>query len=668
MSGDTAPQDKVPNVYTMRLSLNVLDHLGLNLYSNIPAVLSEVVANSWDADAETVTIVIDAPSGLITITDDGIGMSVADLNERFLFVGFKRRDGGSSVTARGRPVMGRKGIGKLSLFAIADTIQVESFKDGQRAGLVLKTSEIRAQMAQADGEYHPTAIDPDQISLQKGTEITLTDLRLRPTETTRHALRRRLARRFSIIGPEHGFAVSVDGVEISVADRDYYSKIEYLWSLGDVGDVYEQRCLNATKKRQISGIISAAQGWTVTGWVGTVDEQKSIDDETNVIPVLARGKLIHEDLLASVKPAGVFAKYVMGEIHADFVDTDDRPDIATSDRQSLKEDDPRFEALIDYLDKTVLREVGNRWRDWRRDDALDKARTNPVVEEWYLSLGEDQKRYAKQLFGKIGNIALEREADRIELYKHGILAFERLRLRDLLGEVEKLDGSALQFDVIGRAFASIDDIEAAQYGEIARGRISVIGSFVGLVDADAKERVIQRHLFDHLWLLDSSWERASTNERIEETVMKEFAKIDANLTVDEKAARIDIRYRTAAGKHIIIELKRYSVTVSTSDLVAQIGKYRSALQKCIAEQFPDEPHEIECIAVVGKVPTDLSPDEVKRTLAGLGTRVVTYDMLIANALRSYQDYLERHKEVSRLAELIERLEASAVTKEPEAPD
>ena len=38
--------------YTMRLSLNVLDHLGLNLYSNIPAVISEVVANSWDADAE----------------------------------------------------------------------------------------------------------------------------------------------------------------------------------------------------------------------------------------------------------------------------------------------------------------------------------------------------------------------------------------------------------------------------------------------------------------------------------------------------------------------------------------------------------------------------------------------------------------------------------------
>ena len=74
--------------------------------------------------------------------------------------------------------------------------------------------------------------------------------------------------------------------------------------------------------------------------MGTVDEQQSISDETNVIPVLARGKLIHEDLLSSVKPAGLYSKYLMGEIHADFVDDDNLPDIATSDRQNLKEMTP----------------------------------------------------------------------------------------------------------------------------------------------------------------------------------------------------------------------------------------------------------------------------------------------------------------------------------------
>ena len=662
---DAAPLAEESHPYTMRLSLNVLDHLGRNLYSNIPAVLSEVVANAWDADASTVEIVVDVVSGMISVMDDGIGMTADDLNNRFLLVGFERRKAGTSLTARGRAVMGRKGIGKLSLFAIADTVRVESVKEGQRAGLVMGTEDIRAQMAEGEGKYHPTPVDAADIALERGTRITLTDLRLRPTEGTRSALRRRLARRFSVIGPERGFAVSIDGSEIGVGDRDYFSKIEYFWSLGDVGSLYSDRCTNAKKKEAISGEVSAPRGWTVTGWVGTVDEQRNIDDETNVVPILARGKLIHEDLLASVKQSGVFAKYLMGEIHADFVDSDEDADIATSDRQSLKEDDPRFEALTQYLAKTVLLEVGNRWRDWRRDDSLNRARKNPVVEEWYSSLGADQKVYAGRLFGKLGSIALEQEADRIELYKHGILAFERLRLRDLLSEVDRLDGSALQFEVIGKAFASIDDIEAAEYGQIAKGRVSVIGSFAELVDEDAKERVIQAYLFDHLWLLDTSWERASTNERIEQSVRKEFDKIDAKLTEEEKAGRIDIRYRTAAGKHIIIELKRYSVEVTTSDLVAQIGKYRAALQKCLAEQFPGESQEIECIAVLGKPPSDLKPEEVTRTLEGLNTRVVTYDTLITNALRSYEDYLERHKEVSRLTSLIERLEASASTEESE---
>lgn len=39
------------NTYHMRISLNVLQHLGIGLYSSIPAVLSEIIANAWDADA-----------------------------------------------------------------------------------------------------------------------------------------------------------------------------------------------------------------------------------------------------------------------------------------------------------------------------------------------------------------------------------------------------------------------------------------------------------------------------------------------------------------------------------------------------------------------------------------------------------------------------------------
>ena len=68
--------------YQMSIDLNVLNHLGLKLYSNVPAVLSEVVANSWDADAKKVEIEIK--SDQIVITDDGHGMTEADVNEKYL--------------------------------------------------------------------------------------------------------------------------------------------------------------------------------------------------------------------------------------------------------------------------------------------------------------------------------------------------------------------------------------------------------------------------------------------------------------------------------------------------------------------------------------------------------------------------------------------------------
>ena len=111
--------------YKMSISLNVLNHLGINLYSNSVAVITETVANGWDADASVVTIDIDASSNTITIEDDGIGMSTDEINAHFLHIGYNRRKSNDTVTTpSGRNVMGRKGLGKLSLFSIAQGIRI----------------------------------------------------------------------------------------------------------------------------------------------------------------------------------------------------------------------------------------------------------------------------------------------------------------------------------------------------------------------------------------------------------------------------------------------------------------------------------------------------------------------------------------------------------------
>lgn len=226
--------------YRMKLSLNVLNHLGINLYSNVPAVLAETVANGWDADAEQVRISIDESDGFITITDDGHGMDEADINDKFLTVGYRRRNEDKEngcITAKWkRSVMGRKGIGKLSLFSIARDVQVFSVKAKRRFAFEMRLAEIQTKIADGEGTYEPLPIPESKFpkDLKKGTRIVLRDLK-KGLNRTAESLRVRLARRFSIIGAEKHFQLFVNDTEVTVQDRGYFGRLQYLWFYGEDG-------------------------------------------------------------------------------------------------------------------------------------------------------------------------------------------------------------------------------------------------------------------------------------------------------------------------------------------------------------------------------------------------------------------------------------------------
>ena len=202
-----------PSPYEMTVDLNVIEHLGINLYSNIAAVLTEAVANAWDADAEQVEIEVDPNQKWIAISDDGVGMSVADINDKYLRVGYRRRDDGNegSVTAKNRPVMGRKGLGKLSLFSIANVIDVQSAKNGEAHGLRMTVKGIRESLERGDRAYRPDPLPREEIEVTKGTRIVLKEIKRTRLTPGVAALRKRLARRFSIIGELHRFRVAIDG-------------------------------------------------------------------------------------------------------------------------------------------------------------------------------------------------------------------------------------------------------------------------------------------------------------------------------------------------------------------------------------------------------------------------------------------------------------------------
>jgi|CXWL01.1.fsa_nt_gi hypothetical protein len=656
----------------MTISLNALEHLGINLYSHIPAVLSEIVANAWDADAKKVTITIDKGSETITIEDDGTGMDRDGVIDRFLTVGFKRRDEMGQKTPGGRDPMGRKGIGKLSIFSIARTAEIFTTASDVRTAFRMDRDVIRrAVSGKAGNLYKPEELDTWPSGLTAGTRIVLSCLSKNLSGMTVEGLKRRVARRFSIIGPKFDFKVEVNGVEIGPEDRAYHNAIEYIWTYGDQSD-FVKTCkhLSRPEEKRLPTIQAelVKGGISLSGWIGSVSSPSQLKDDDgdnlNRLAIFMRGKMAQEDILDDFAQKEIYADYIIGEIHCEQLDLDDQGDIATSSRQSLKQDDPRFEALRKIV-LSELRHVANNWSDWRRTDGAKAAAGVPAVSNWLESLQGDSKKKAERWIGRLNIIRSPDESDKKELLKASILAFESYRRKQELDRLDNIKDENLE--QILEIFKNIDDLELSYYGQIVQLRVGVIKTLQEKLKQNDKELVLRDYIFSHLWLLDPAWERTKGTEHAE-TLVNNFLKQNSDeLKGAAKTARIDIGYRTTSGKHVIVELKRASIAVPVDDLMKQIRKYRDGARKVLEKTtYKDWPIEIICL--LGKPPPEWSdasgtgPKGVQDSLRTVDARIVFYDELLTNAQQAYADYLEEHVKVDKLWGLFEAIDDFAPPK------
>ena len=647
--------------YQMTLSLNVLKHLGFGLYSNIAAVISEVVANAWDADAKHVRIAIDPNGGTVIIEDDGHGMTVEDANQRYLVVGYERRKTEGRTPTLNRPVMGRKGIGKLSLFSIARTVVVQSVRNGEKHGFVMDSDEIEERIKDGrEARYYPRVVEPSEVDLDLGTRIILTNMKRR-LQWTGRSLRRRLARRFSIIGSQHQFDIELDGQPISIEDREYQDKLQYIWTFGDRGIESRDDAKNIEHSEDRSGDMDGHPDLPIDGWIGTAANAGQLKDSDtnesiNKIVVMVRGKLAQEDILEEFGEGGLYTKYIFGEIHANFLDLDDQEDIATTSRQRLIEEDPRYQALKAKL-LSELKHIQSRWTELRNQQGTQRAFAFPQIKEWFGDLDSDQRTAAQRLFGRINQLPIDDENQKRQLFVSGVLAFESLKLRNMLYRLDEV--STENLEVLSEVFIQLDDLEASAYYQIAKDRLEVIRKLTGLVDENAKERALQEHLYKHLWLLDASWERATHTERMEQLISNALEGAYNSLTEEQKRSRLDIYYSTTGNRHVIIELKRADRVLNSSDLYDQISKYYGAAEKVLADTNRiSEPLEVVCVVGRRLRDWDDSPTGESRSrdsFKALNARIVSYDELINNALEAYQDYVDRGQEAGRVYRLIQEI-------------
>lgn len=674
--------------YRFDISLSAIQLLGEQLYSNVPKCISEAVANSWDADATKVQINFDTDEEIIEIIDNGRGMSKNDVNQKYLNVGYRKRPDEGDITERyERPVMGRKGVGKLALFGIANTIEVYTKeKNGDPQAFEIDAESIREEIQsnnptqRSDSTLH----SPPEISDEKfadhwpagqdeGTVIRLTEINKQVNSYTESSLISRIARRFSVI-KEDNFAVHVNDHEVQVTDRNVMDKAEYLWIIGDPEDDYREYCDEDQLEgvSHIDGEFQTVYGTKqINGWIASSDKPSDLkiniggkndeNENLNKIHLIVRGKMAKENMLTEISSSKHFTEYLFGDIHADFMDDTDEEDIHTTNRENFKKEDWRYINLRSHLTK-LARKISEEWDDYREDQGTDEATEIEPVREWYENLDSPtQKEKASKLFGKINRMT-PNESEREEFYKFGVLAFERMMAKDNLTKLEEIDPEDIE--AISRVFVDLEDIEAAQYHQIIKQRLRVVEKFEGYVDKNALEDTLQQHLFDNLWLLDPSWERATGTEYQESRVYKLFQEekedLDEKLSEEQKKGRVDLKYQKTANQHVIVELKRSERSVTQGELQDQVNKYQSAFRK-VLDQCDRANETVEAVVVLGKLPKGWRDDPElrksgERSLSEQNIRVITYDELLENARQTYGEYLEQKESNSKIEEVLESIE------------
>ncbi len=412
------------NELEMRFDPKTIEHLGVKMYSTLPPALSELISNSYDADASTVDLKFHETSKgpiSISVIDDGDGMSWLDIQEKFLVIGRNRRtDSASKDIASnkfGRKATGKKGLGKLALFGLAETITVRTIKDKKLTTFTLSWKDL---LSTERGSYKPKISDIEKyINKPNGTTIKLSKLK-RKSKFDLIALANSISKIFNI---EKDFAITLinDLNKKTTIDstRRYNSiKKEFSWDV-----------------KKISKSINP--DFKIKGKIYTSALPISPSSELRGITLYSRGKLVNLPEYFADSSSSHFYQYVTGWIQADFID--DLPeDVISTNRQSLNWSQDDMGIFREHLQKFISK-IGAEWRQKRKlrkeKDIEDKIGIDTTT--WYSSLPKEIRSSTKSIVEKItDNEAIDNPKPIIEALHSLVPEYPLLHWRHLPDELK----------------------------------------------------------------------------------------------------------------------------------------------------------------------------------------------------------------------------------------
>lgn len=550
--------------YKMTVAGQMFKHLGLQMYSGAVPALAELISNAHDAMARTVKITIPlghalTPDDKIIVVDDGHGMSFEEANQNYLMVGRDRRSGGNDWTKpynglSARKVQGRKGIGKLAGFGIADRIEIRSVRNKKIQHFALNYGELTSSANFADTTgYAPEVLADDGKATDEknGTRVTLSRLKI-SRAVSEDQFRSGLARRLLVL--DTNFQVKVNGALIK---RD---EIKFQFRFPETRGSWETTQLK--------------NGQSIQWWAG-FSNRPIQDEEQRGFVVYVRGKLAQTPWFFDLS-GGVWGQhgmqYLTGEVKADFLD--DSIDLIATDRGTVRWEDPTASPLKTWGQKKV-RELLEKWTD-RRREAKEKSPKIASLLRQAERLPPNEREIFKKVVDRIIGIPqldTDREGKDIadELVQ---FAYNALTNRSFMTAIRRLNAAKPE-DVahFNEVLSEWDIIEAVNTAHLVKGRVEIIKKFEEMIDGRAPEKPdMQDYLREHPWLIDPKWTLLAHEQSLDALLEKQFNQ-GKRAKGGEGARRLDFfcigdRALTA----YVVEAKRPNALVGREEF-NQLGDY-----------------------------------------------------------------------------------------------
>lgn len=616
---------------TMRFDPNTIEHLGVQMYSTLPPVIAELVANAYDADGTKVRISLeDKGEKKIIIEDTGHGMSFEDLEEKFLKIGRNRREGDQQNSESGqRKVIGKKGIGKLSFFGIANHVEIVTRRNGKENAFTLDWDAIKNSGSEYNAPVHKHNVASPEG--QHGTRIVLTKIR-RKTSFQPKDLAVSLAKTFDVFD-EQGFDVAIihnKKPAIQVTNELKYDnlEIENHWDFP-----YDAVEVSYEYAEQIRGKVISAKTTVPSSMKG--------------IALFSRGKLVNNHEFYGEKASSHGYAYLTGWLNIDFID-DWEQDVIGTNRQSLNWENEETSKLRHYLQQAV-KKIYAEQRKKKAESKKETIRksTGIDVDTWLNTLPGHERKLAQKITNQIiENDGIDSEkAEGLLRYVQDAFQFEAFKnFADELADTQEIDSA--KFIALLKEWQLV---EAKELYRLSLGRISTIEELSKHMVANSKEVPTMHNFFKQFpWLLDPRIIEFKHEVSYAELLKKTYPEKE----LKESDRRIDFVCTSVSNSRFIIELKRPQHRVNAND-IEQAAHYRAFLEKHIGNA-PESASQVVAYIVGGKRSSDHFAQSQMQTYRTSGEIYVkTYSELLENAKTYHQEFIEKYEQLQNLGQLSE---------------